>query len=141
MTTAGKQIPEGIWSSVDMDQKGIVPLRPIPPQLFAAKSPPSYYIMVEVTRMRNIDETTIRTVLTGLAIDRLLASVPQCDLLPALGLVSMTGLARMLGMNYSTLRWHMGRGRILRPTTRLKRRAYYTTTEAEAIAIAWKARN
>ncbi len=88
--------------------------------------------------MRNVDEATIKTVITGLAIDRLLATVPQSDLLPALDLVSMTGLARMMGLNYSTFRWHIGEGHIPRPTNRLRRRGYYKRNEAERIADNWK---
>ena len=91
--------------------------------------------------MRNVDETTIKAVITGLAIDRLLATVPQSDLLPALGLVPKRELAQMMGINYSTMRWHVGKGRIPRPTIRLNRRAYYTKAEAEAIAEAWSERN
>ena len=91
--------------------------------------------------MKNIDETTIRTAIAGLAIERLLAAVPQSDLLPALGLVPKRELAQMMGINYSTVRWHVGNGRIPRPTIRLNRRAYYTKEEAEAIAKAWKKRN
>ncbi len=91
--------------------------------------------------MKNIDETTIRTAIAGLAIERLLAAVPQSDLLPALGLVSKRDLAQMIGMNYSTMRWHVATGRIPRPTIRLNRRPYYTKAEAEAIAKAWSERN
>jgi hypothetical protein len=88
--------------------------------------------------MKNIDETTIRTTIAGLAMERLLAVVPQSDLLPALGLVSLLGLSKMIGINYSTMRWHLGKGRIPRPTIKLNRRPYYTQEEAEAIAKAWK---
>lgn len=88
--------------------------------------------------MRNIDETTIKKVITAIGIDRLLESVPQSDLLPALGLVSMRNLSQMMGMNYSTVRWHVKQERIPRPTIRLKRRSYYRKTEAEAIAQAWR---
>ncbi len=91
--------------------------------------------------MRNINETTIKKVIKDVAIDRLLAHVPQCDLLPALGLVSMQGLSEMIGINYNTMRHHMSKGRIPRPTIRLRRRPYYTTAEAEAIAEVWKQGN
>jgi hypothetical protein len=88
--------------------------------------------------MKNIDETTIRTAIAGLAIERLLAAVPQSDLLPALGLVPKHELAQMMGINYSTMRWLVGKGRIPRPTIRLNRRPYYTKAEAETIVKAWK---
>jgi hypothetical protein len=88
--------------------------------------------------MRNVDEKTIRTAIAGLTIDRLLAAVPQSDLLPALGLVPKHELAQMMGINYSTMRWLVGKGRIPRPTIRLNRRAYYARDEAEAIVKAWK---
>lgn len=91
--------------------------------------------------MRKIDETTIRKAITCLGIERLLENVPQSDLLPALGLVSMRDLAQMMNLNYSTMRHHVKCGRIPRPTIRLKRRPYYATAEAEAIAQAWKEGN
>lgn len=91
--------------------------------------------------MRTIKDATIRSAITTLGIERLLENVPQSDLLPALGLVSMRGLAQMMGMNYSTMRWHVQCGRIPRPTIRLRRRPYYATAEAEAIAKSWKAGN
>ena len=88
--------------------------------------------------MKNIEEQTIRTAITRLGIERLLANVPQSDLLPILGLVSMQGLSQMMDLNYNTMRWHVGQGRIPRPTIRLNRRSYYPKAEAEAMAEAWK---
>lgn len=91
--------------------------------------------------MRKLNETTIRKAITTIGIERLLANVPQSDLLPSLGLVSMTTLAQMMGMNYSTMRHHVDKGRIPRPTIRLRRRPYYTASEAEAITKVWKEGN
>ena len=91
--------------------------------------------------MRTLNETIIRKAITTLGIERLLENVPQSDLLPALGLVSMQGLAQMMGMNYSTMRHHVKQGRITRPTIRLKRRPYYTVAEAQTIAEVWKKGN
>ncbi len=91
--------------------------------------------------MHKINETTIRMAITTLGIERLLENVPQSDLLPALGLVSMRDLAQMMNLNYSTMRWHVGKHRIPRPTIRLNRRPYYTIAEAESIAEAWKQGN
>ena len=88
--------------------------------------------------MKNIEEESIRRAITSLGIERLLANVPQSDLLPILGLVSMQGLSQMMDLNYSTVRWHVGRGRIARPTIKLNRRSYYPKAEAEAMAEAWK---
>jgi hypothetical protein len=88
--------------------------------------------------MTNIEEQTIRKAITSLGIERLLANVPQSDLMPILGLVSMQGLAEMMDLNYSTMRWHVGQGRIPRPTIKLNRRSYYPKAEAEAMAEAWK---
>ena len=88
--------------------------------------------------MKNIEETTIRKAITSLGIERLLANVPQSDLLPVLGLVSKRELAQMMDLNYSTMRWHVGQGRIPRPTIKLNRRSYYSKAEAEAMAEAWK---
>jgi hypothetical protein len=88
--------------------------------------------------MKNIEETTIRKAITSLGIERLLANVPQSDLMPILGLVSMQGLAEMMDLNYSTMRWHVGQGRIPHPTIKLNRRSYYPKAEAEAMAEAWK---
>lgn len=90
--------------------------------------------------MQNINEKTITTALEDLAIERLVAALPQKDLLPALGLVSMKTLSQMLGIHGSTMRYHMAEGRIPRPTIRLKQRPYYTRVEAEAIADAWRER-
>jgi hypothetical protein len=88
--------------------------------------------------MHNVDESAIKAAIKDVAMERLLAVVAQKDLLPALGLVSLLGLSQMIGINYSTIRWHLGKGRIPRPTIKLNRRPYYTAAEAEAIAEAWK---
>jgi len=91
--------------------------------------------------MRKIDEITIRKAIATIAIERLLDTVPQSDLLPALNLVSMQDLSKMMDLNYSTMRGHVKRGRIPRPTVQLNRRPYYTKQEAEAIAEVWKEGN
>jgi hypothetical protein len=88
--------------------------------------------------MKNIDEKAIRNAIGDSTVEQLLANVRQSDLMSILGLVSMIGLAEMMDLNYSTMRWHVGRGRIPRPTIKLNRRSYYPKAEAEAMAEAWK---
>jgi hypothetical protein len=101
------------------------------------KSQPAYLNIAEVIAMVELNETAVRRLVERFGQERIVMALPQGDLRHALDLVTMQELADGLGLKYSTLRWHLRRGRIPLPDVRLVKRAYYTRAAADAIAQDW----
>lgn len=66
---------------------------------------------------------------------KLLTHISQSDMCEALGLLDQKQMAARLRLSYEAFRWRVSRGRIPKPTIRLRRRAYYTAEQADALEM------
>lgn len=72
-------------------------------------------------------------------LERLLRALPQREVKAALGLSTVTDLARSADMSEAALRRRMERGEIPYPTEIIQRRAYFTREQATDIQRRLKA--
>lgn len=86
------------------------------------------------------DKQMIDMLIKNFGTERILAALPQGEVVSLLDLVSMRELADAMKVNYNTLRSHMSDGTIPFPQVRLVRRAYYTRDQAEQIKQEWTTR-
>lgn len=85
------------------------------------------------------DTNTLDLLVKHFGTQRLLAALPQAEVVEVLGLVTVPELAGELDVNYNTLRYAMQSGRIPYPQIRLARRAYYSRSQADVIQQQWNA--
>lgn len=64
---------------------------------------------------------------------KLLTRISQAEMCEALGLLDQKQMAARLGLSYEAFRWRVANGRLPKPAVKLRRRAYYTAEQSDAL--------
>jgi len=80
-----------------------------------------------------IKEQLLKTLGDEFGIRGILFALPQMEVKRVLGLVSVGELASSIGMNYGSFQSRIERGTFPYPEVQLRRRAYYSSDQAQAI--------
>ena len=78
-------------------------------------------------------EQLLKTLGNEFGIKRILFALPQQEVKRVLSLVSVGELASNVGMNYGSFQSRIERGTFPYPEVQLRRRAYYSSDQAQAI--------
>lgn len=66
---------------------------------------------------------------------KIFTRISQAEMCEALGLLDQKQMAGRLGLGYEGFRWRVSKGTLPKPAVKLRRRAYYTAEQADALEM------